>query len=132
MRSQTPCNVWDRLLELEIGTFYSFLLLSSIHRFYRFPVSFYLFSPSCELNLVAASSSSLQNRTRSLPKTFPVPLRLRYDLIWALLPFPPCQRGLDFQFWKLHLYSSPLPVRPPFTPWPFAIRPLTHKQAMLF
>jgi len=131
-RSRTPCNIWDRLLELEMGKFCSFVPFSSIHRFYRFPIPFCLLSSSYELNLVAASTLALRSCTRSLHKTFPVRLRLRYDLIWALLPFPPCQRGLDFQFWKLHLYSSPLPVRPPFTAWPFPIRPLTHKQAMLF
>ena len=54
---------------------------SSIHRFYRFPIPFCLLSSSCELNLVAASSSSLRSCSRSLPKTFSVRLCLHYDLI---------------------------------------------------
>ena len=88
-RSQTPCNIWGRLLELEMGKFCSFVPLSSVQRFHRFPVPFFLLSSSCELNLVAASSSFFQSRTRSLPQTCPVRLRLGHDSIRTLPSFPP-------------------------------------------
>jgi len=72
-----------------MGTVCPFLLLSSIHRFYRFPGPFFFVVLKLRAQPLRCFKFFLAKPHLLLPKTFPVRLHLRYGFAASLSPSLP-------------------------------------------